>query len=323
VSILEQAQADMGAILDGAWDDARITAFLLEQGEKPVMAEQLAGSALAMRARMVAVEAPESAIDNCGTGGDGSHSLNISTASAFVVAGAGVPVAKHGNRSITSRCGSADVLEALGIHLKTPPQKAGDILKQAGICFMLAPLHHPSLARVAPIRKKIGFRTIFNLLGPICNPAGVKRQLVGVYSLDAMRPMAEALRMLGCQHAMIVHGQDGLDELSTSGGSYLVELKEGKITERLFNPSEVRIAPPPPYSLQGGDALFNAAALVRLLDGEQGPYRDAVLLNSAACLLVTEKAQTWPNAMKLAASSIDSGAAKAALQRLIQATGKP
>ncbi|MBI1275128.1 anthranilate phosphoribosyltransferase [bacterium] len=311
----------MGAILDGAWDDSRIADYLTASFEHPITAPQLAGAAQAMRARMVPVQAPANAIDNCGTGGDGSHSLNISTAAAFVVAGTGVPVAKHGNRSITSRSGSADVLEALGIRLIASPYQLTHIIKQAGICFMFAPEHHPSLKRVAAIRKQLGFRTIFNLLGPICNPAGVTRQLIGTYSEQVMLPMAEALRMLGCQHALIVHGHGGLDELSTNGPSRLVELKQGRILEVEFSPAQLNITPPAANALEGGDAAFNAAALTRLLDGETGAYRDAVLLNAAACLLVAETTQDWANAWNLAAAAIDSGAAKAALIELVQATG--
>lgn len=320
----EQAQAceDIGAILDGAWDDNRIADYLTSTYERPVTAAQLAGAAQAMRARMIPVHAPANAIDNCGTGGDGSHSLNISTATAFVVAGAGVPVAKHGNRSITSRSGSADVLEALGVNLTASPHQLAHTLKQANICFMFAPEHHPSLARISAIRKQLGFRTIFNLLGPICNPAGVTRQLIGVYSESAMRPMAEALKMLGCEHALLVHGHGGLDELSTTGPSKLVELKQGRISEAEFSPAQLNIPIPPANALEGGDDAFNAAAIIRLLDGETGTYRDAVLLNASACLLVAETTQDWANAWNLAAAAIDSGAAKAALIELIDATGK-
>jgi anthranilate phosphoribosyltransferase len=306
----DEAESLFGRMLDGGMTDAEIAETLVEMAQRDETAEEIAGAVRAMRARMIAIEAPAGAIDVCGTGGDGSHSLNISTAVAIVVAACDVPVAKHGNRAASSKAGAADTLEALGLNLDRASETAEETLADLGICFLFAQKHHPALARLAPIRKAIGRRTIFNLTGPTANPARVKRQLIGVARPDFMPVYAGALALLGYEDAMLVAGDEPLDELSISGSSTVIRL--GRAAERV-TPETAGLPRHPVEALKGGDAAYNAAALRRLLMGEPGAYRDAVLLNAAAALMVAGEATDWQSGVEEAAEALDRGLAKALL----------
>ena len=311
-----QSEALFGQMLDGEMSDADIKATLIEMAERNETSEEIAGSIQAMRARMVRITAPEGAIDVCGTGGDGAHSLNVSTAVAIVVAACDVPVAKHGNRAASSKAGGADTLEALGLNLDRAAETAEATLTDLGIAFLFAQKYHPALGRIAPIRKEIGRRTIFNLTGPACNPAGVKRQLIGVARPDFMPVYAGALALLGYDDAMLVAGDEPLDELSISGGSSVIRL--GQSPQRV-TPEEAGLARHTADALRGGDAHYNAAALRRLLQGTQETpqdraYRDAVLFNTSAALMVAGHAQDWHSGVEEAREVIDKGLAKTLLE---------
>ena len=313
----EAAEAAFADILDARVPNEAVAAFLTALTSRDETAIEIAAAARALRARMIEVTAPAGAIDVCGTGGDGAHSLNISTAVAIVVAGCGVPVAKHGNRAASSKAGAADTLEALGLDLDRAAATAAASLDEIGIAFLFAQTHHPALGRLAPVRKTIGRRTIFNIVGPLCNPARVTRQLMGVARTDYLGTVAEALRLLGTESAMIVSGDEGLDELSIAGGSRAIRIGGCGDREEHVVPADADLAEHPIPALRGGDARTNAAALVRLLGGEAGAYRDAVLLNAAAALIVAGLADGWADAAAVAANAIDSGAAEALLARWI------
>ena len=306
-----------GAILDGAFAEDSLVAFLTAMAERDETSAEIAGAALAMRERMIRVHAPVGAIDVCGTGGDGAHSLNVSTAVAIVIASTGVPVAKHGNRAASSKAGAADTLEALGLDLDRASDRAEASLNELGLCFLFAQKHHPALKPLGPIRKRIGRRTIFNLLGPIANPAGVTRQLIGVARPDFLPTYAGAIDRIGCDAAMLVSGDEPLDELSIAGPSSLFRLGSIGFGAERFEPAMAGLPRRPLAGLRGGDAAFNAAALVRLLDGEAGAYRDAVLLNAAGALIVAGKAVSWREGVAAAARAIDGGAARDLLARWI------
>jgi anthranilate phosphoribosyltransferase len=306
------AETLFGQMLNGAMSDAKIAETLLTMADRGETSDEIAGAAKAMRARMIPIVAPKNAIDVCGTGGDGSHSLNVSTAVAIVVAACGVPVAKHGNRAASSKAGGADTLEALGLNLDHASETAEATLADLGICFLFAQKHHPALARIAPIRKSLGRRTIFNLLGPLCNPASVTRQLVGVPSPAMIPRYAKAMQQLGTTRAMIVSGEEGLDELSISGVSRFASIGFD-LGHDIIAPEGTGLPRHPPAAIRGGDAHFNAAALRRLLDGEAGAYRDAVLLNAAAALIVADQAHDGEDGIEEAAEAIDKGLAKALL----------
>ena len=306
--------------MSGTADPVQISGALVALALRGETAEEIAGAATAMRAAaMVPFKASPNAIDVCGTGGDGSGSLNISTAVAFVLAGAGVPVAKHGNRAQSSQSGAADVLAALGLNLEAEQAVVEAAFTKAKTAFMLAPRHHPAMGFVGPVRQKLGIRTLFNLLGPLCNPAGVGRQLLGVFSPDWLMKMGEAARLLGSQAAWLVHG-DGLDELTITGPSQVVELKNGALKTFEIAPTDAGLGTHALADLAGGDAAHNAAAMRALFDGKQGAYRDAVLLNAAAGLIVAGEETNLKTAAARAAQSIDTGAAGAALTTLIDAT---
>jgi anthranilate phosphoribosyltransferase len=318
---LVQAEALFGRMLDGGMADEEIRETLVTLAERGESAEEIAGAARAMRARMVRVIAPAGAIDVCGTGGDGSHSLNVSTAVALVIAACEVPVAKHGNRAASSRAGAADTLEALGLDLAHAGKHAEATLADLGICFLFAQAHHPALKPIMPIRRAIGRRTIFNLLGPLCNPAGVRRQLIGVSHPSLIGTYAEAISLLGADDVMVVAGDEPLDEMSVSGPSSIVRVigagADATRIERVM-PSDAGLAEHPREALRGGDAAYNAAALRRLLVGEtetaqDRAYRDAVLFNSAAALMVAGHADDWTSGVEEAAEAIDKGLAKALL----------
>lgn len=300
------------AMLDGAMADDAIAAFLVTLAERGETAQEIAAAATAMRARMVRVNAPSGAIDVCGTGGDGSHSLNISTAVAIVIAACDIPVAKHGNRAASSKAGAADTLEALGLNLDRAAQTAEATLADLGIAFLFAQAHHPALGRIAPIRKSLGRRTIFNLIGPLANPAGVKRQLIGVPRADLIETYTAALRLLGSERAMVVSGAEGLDEISISGPTHIATIGFD-LPNDVITPEDAGLPRHPAEAIKGGEAAYNAAALRRLLMGEGGAYRDAVLLNAGAALVVAGHAATISEGVEEAAEAIDKGLAKTLL----------
>ncbi len=315
---VEAASELFGRMLDGAMANEEIEATLIALADKGESAEDIAGAALAMRERMTRIEAPAGSIDVCGTGGDGQHSLNVSTATAVVVAACGVPVAKHGNRAASSKAGTADTFEALGLNLDAASTRAAQTLADLGICFLFAQAHHPAMRHVMPIRRKIGRRTIFNLIGPLANPAGVSRQLIGVASPALVAPYAEAMAMLGTERAMIVSGEEGLDELSISGPSRIATIGFD-LGHDIVAPEGAGLPRHPLSEIRGGDPEYNAAALRLLLEGEPGAYRDAVLLNSAAALIVADVVDDGEPGVEFAAEAIDSGKAGALLDRWIEA----
>jgi anthranilate phosphoribosyltransferase len=308
------------AIFTGRVGENDIIAYLSATADRKPTVNELVGAVTSMRHHMHSISAPAGAIDLCGTGGDGLGTLNISTAVSFVVAACGIPVAKHGNRSASSRSGAADVLEALGVNIALAPEAAQSVLARTGLVFLFAQTYHPAMKHVAAARKQIGRRTIFNLLGPLASPARVTRQLVGVFSADWLVPYAEALRALGSASAFIVHGRDGLDEVSISAATQVAVLDGGAVTSREIAPEDAGLARRPLADIRGGDAAHNAAAMRRLFDGEQGAYRDIVLLNAGAALMVAGQAKDVKEGARLAAQSLDSGAAKAKLEALIKAT---
>lgn len=318
-----EAEAAFSALFDGAATPAQIGGLLMALRVRGETVDEIAAAARAMRKRMNRIHAPEGAIDIVGTGGDGKGTLNISTATAFVVAGAGVPVAKHGNRNLSSKSGAADALVHMGINVMVGPAVAQQALTQAGICFMMAPMHHPAMRHVGPARAELGTRTVFNLLGPLTNPASVRRQLTGAFATEWIRPMAEVLRDLGSDAAWLVHGGDGTDELSIAADSTVVELKDGEIREFTVSPEDAGLTRHPFDAIIGGEPTQNAAAFRALLAGEAGAYRDAVLLNAAAALLIAGHASDLREGAAIAAESIDSGAAKARLIMLAEVTGAP
>ena len=309
-------------MMSGDATPSQMGGFLLGLRLRGETVEELTGGVKAMRSRMTRIEAPPGAMDIVGTGGDGMGTLNISTATAFVVAGCSVPVAKHGNRAASSLTGAADVLSTLGVNLDAEISLVQTALREAGICFMMAQRHHGAMRNVGPTRVELGTRTIFNLLGPMSNPAGVKRQLVGVFSRDWLRPMAETLQALGSERVWVVHGSDGTDELTTTGPSYVVELKDGTINEFEIAPEDAGIEPCKLSDLKGGAPEENAAALRALLAGTPGAYRDIVLYNSAASLLIADKARDLDHGIDLATEAIDSGAAAAKLASLVEISNR-
>ncbi|MBP0445714.1 anthranilate phosphoribosyltransferase [Roseomonas sp. SSH11] len=310
-----EAEAAFGTVMAGEATPAQIAGMLMAMRVRGETVAEMTGAVRAMRARMIAVEAPEGAIDLVGTGGDAAGTLNISTAAALVVAGCGVPVAKHGNRALSSRAGASDVLSALGVNTDVPFERLPGIIRDAGICFLMAPRHHAALRHAAGPRMELGTRTIFNLLGPLTNPARVRRQMTGAFAPQWLRPMAETLGRIGTAHAWLVHGQ-GLDELTIAGPSQVVELKDGVIREFEVAPEDAGLPRHPADSLRGGEPAENAEALTAILRGEPGGYRDCVLLNAAAALLVAGRVEELRAGAALAAESIASGAALRALERL-------
>jgi anthranilate phosphoribosyltransferase len=301
--------------MSGEATPAQIGALLMAMRIRGETVAEITGAVRAMRARMTAIEAPEGAIDVCGTGGDGAGTLNISSAVTFVVAGCGVPVAKHGNRALSSLTGGADVLIQLGVDLDTPIERLSMVLAEAGCVFLFAPRHHPSMRHAGGPRAELGTRTIFNLLGPLANPARVRRQLTGVFSPDWTRPMAETLAALGHRAAWIVHGM-GLDELTVAGQNHVTALHDGAISSFTVEPEQAGLRRAPIEAIRGGDATFNAKALLDLLQGAPGAYRDTVLLNAAAALIVAGRVADLREGVDLAERSLASGAALAALHTL-------
>jgi anthranilate phosphoribosyltransferase len=317
----ESARA-FGAIMSGQVSEARIAAFLTALAVREATVDEIIGAARAMRAAMRTIKAPEGAIDLCGTGGDGHATLNVSTAASFVVAACGVPVAKHGNRNMSSRSGAADVLEALGVRIDLAPEAAEECLADVGLCFLFAPTYHPAMKHVANVRKQLGFRTIFNLLGPICNPANVKRQLIGVFAKNWAEPFARVLQELRTEKAWVVHGADGLDEMTTTDTTDIVLLAGQEISSLHVRPEEFQLPRASLADIRGGTPRENADAIRELLNGAAGPFRDITLLNSAAALVVADKTPGLGAGLTTAANAIDSGAANSVFKRLATATKK-
>ena len=285
--------------------------------------DEITGAVTAMRAKMLKVDAPPDAIDVVGTGGDASGSFNISTCAAFIVAGAGVPVAKHGNRALSSKSGSADVLGALGIKIELNSDQVGQCIRDAGIGFMFAPAHHPAMKNVGPTRVELGTRTIFNLLGPLSNPAGVKRQMIGAYSKQWIEPMAHVLKNLGSECVWVAHGSDGLDEITTSGPTSIAALENGTVRTFEIRPEDIGLQQSKPEALRGGDAETNAKALLNVLKGEKSAFRDVAIFNAAAALVVAGRAKDLKQAAALATKAVDSGDAGKRLERLVAVSNAP
>lgn len=317
----QEAETAFGILFDGEATPSQIGGLLMALRTRGETVEEYAAAAAVMRAKCNKVTAPAGAMDIVGTGGDGKGTLNISTATAFVVAGAGVPVAKHGNRNLSSKSGAADALTEMGINVMIDAKTVESALNKVGICFMMAPMHHPAMAHVGPVRAELGTRTIFNILGPLTNPAGVKRQLTGAFTRDLIRPMAETLGQLGSEHAWLVHGSDGTDELTITGISWVASLEtDGSIREVELHPEDAGLPVHPFEDILGGTPSENAVAFKALLEGSKTAYRDAVLLNAAAALVVAEAASDLKLGVELARESIDSGAAMAKVTGLAQAT---
>ncbi len=313
----QEAASAFDRMMSGEATPSQMGGLLMALRVRGETVDEITGAVTTMRAKMLGVKAPPDAIDVVGTGGDASGSFNISTCAAFIVAGAGVPVAKHGNRALSSKSGAADVLGALGVKIDLNADQVGQCIGEAGIGFMFAPAHHPAMKNVGPTRVELGTRTIFNLLGPLSNPAGVKRQMVGTFSKQWIEPMAQVLKNLGSQCVWVVHGSDGLDEITTSGPTSVAALENGKIRTFEIAPQDVGLPQAKPEALRGGDAEHNAKALLDVLKGKTGAFRDVAIFNAAAALVVAGKAKELKEAAALALKSIDSGEAEGSLDRLI------
>lgn len=311
------AEQTFDIIMSGNATPVQIGALLMGLRVRGETIDEIAGAVKVMRSKMIRVSAPENAVDLVGTGGDASGTYNISTCASFVVAGMGIPVAKHGNRALSSKSGAADTLMALGVNLELTPDQISACIRKAGLGFMFAPAHHSAMKHVGPARVELGTRTIFNLLGPMSNPASVKRQMVGVFDKKWLEPLAKTLARLGSTKAWIVHGSDGLDEITTTGVSYCAALENGEVTRFVIEPEKLGIKPAAPEALVGGDAAHNATALKRVLDGEQSAHRDIVLLNSAATAVVAERAESISEGLDMARASIDEGKARSAMEALV------
>ncbi|SMF69890.1 anthranilate phosphoribosyltransferase [Tistlia consotensis] len=317
---LEESERAFDVIMSGNATPAQMGGLLMALRVRGETVDEILGAARTMRAKMTTIEAPAGAIDTCGTGGDAKGTYNISTAAAFVVAACGVPVAKHGNRALSSKSGAADVLGALGIDVETDMATVQRALWEVGTCFLMAPRHHSAMRHVGPTRVELGTRTIFNLLGPLCNPAKVRRQIMGVFDRAWIEPLAEVLKGLGHEKAWVFHGEGGFDELTTSGTSWVAALADGRVRTFEVTPEAAGLPRCSPDDLKGGDAETNAAAIRALLGGQHGPFRDTVLLTSAAALIVADKAGDLKQGVAKAAEALDSGRAMRVLERLIQVT---
>ena len=315
-----EAEAAFNALFEGQGTPAQMGGFLMALRTRGETVDEYAAAATVMRSKCNAVKAPTGAMDIVGTGGDGKGTLNISTATAFVVAGAGVTVAKHGNRNLSSKSGAADALTEMGLNVMIGPEVVERCLHEAGIGFMMAPMHHPAIRHVMPVRAELGTRTIFNILGPLTNPAGVKRQLTGAFSDALIRPMAETLLTLGSEKAWLVHGSDGTDEITICGATSVSAVEGGAVRDFTIHPEDAGLVPHPFEAILGGTPAENAVAFRALLDGAKGAFRDAVLMNAAAALVVADKAATLKEGVEMAKASIDSGAAKAKIAALVRLT---
>ncbi len=318
----EQAEEAFEIIMSGDATPSQMGAFLMALRVRGETVDEITGAATVMRAKALSVSAPDGAIDTCGTGGDASGTFNISTGAALVVAAAGVPVAKHGNRALSSLSGSADVLAALGVNIEADMALVEEAINSINIGFLMAPRHHSAMRHVGPTRVELGTRTIFNLLGPLSNPAGTKRQLIGVFHRQWTAPMAEVLGRLGTERAWVVHGSDGLDEITTTGATYVSEINRGKLSSFEVTPEDAGLPRADGADLKGGDAETNAAAITALLAGAPGPYRDIVVLNAGASLVVADKAGDLTEGAGLAAEAIASGKARETLANLVAISNK-
>ena len=323
-SSLSRAEAETAFddMLSGEVTPAQMGAFLMALRVRGETVDEITGAVAAMRRKMLAVKAPADAIDIVGTGGDGSGSYNVSTLASLIVAACGVPVAKHGNRAASSKSGASDVLGALGVGIGLTPQKVEACLREANIGFMMAPTHHAATRHVAPARVELGTRTIFNILGPLSNPAGVRRQLVGVFSRAMLEPMAHVLANLGSTRVWLVNGSDGLDEITTTGPTHVASLENGKVTSFDITPEEAGLPRANPADLRGGDPAHNAAALRAVLDGMRSPYRDIAVFNAAAALLVAGKAKDLREGVALAGAALDDGRARETLRKLVDVSNR-
>jgi anthranilate phosphoribosyltransferase len=313
----DEAASAFDSMMSGEATPSQMGGLLMALRVRGETVDEITGAVSAMRAKMLRVEAPADAVDVVGTGGDGSGSVNVSTCASFIVAGAGVPVAKHGNRALSSRSGAADVLTALGVNINLTPEAIGRCIAEAGIGFMFAPAHHPAMKNVGATRAELGTRTIFNLLGPLSNPAGVRRQMVGVFSKQWTQPLALVLKNLGAERVWVVHGSDGLDEITTSGPTSVAALQDGHLKTFEISPEELGLRKVKPEALRGGDAETNAKAVQDVLQGKASAFRDVALLNAAAALVVAGKAKDLADGLHAAAHSVDSGEAEGRLDRLI------
>ena len=312
-----EAEEVFGWILDGETDDDAIARFLVDMSARSETSDEIAGAARALRQRLIPVDAPDGTVDCCGTGGDGHHTLNVSTAVSLVVAACGVPVAKHGNRAASSKSGAADTLEVLGLDMEAAGKSAEKTLAELGICFLFAKNHHPAMGRIQPIRQKLGVRTIFNLMGPLSNPVGVKRRLIGIARPGYVSIYGEAAARLGTERTLIVSGDEGLDELSLAAGNEMADVTGHEFAMRRVDASMAGLEHAPVEAIRGGDPQHNAKALSALLQGTPGPYRDAVLFNSAAALIAAGETEDWKEGAARAAEAIDSGGAQRLLDRWI------
>src|ERR1700716_1748882 len=313
----DEAASAFDAMMSGEATPSQMGGLLRGLRVRGETVDEITGAVSAMRGKMLRVTAPADAVDVVGTGGDGSGSVNVSTCASFIVAGAGVPVAKHGNRALSSRSGAADVLASLGVKIDLSPDQVGRCVQEAGIGFMFAPAHHPAMKNVGPTRVELATRTIFNLLGPLSNPAGVKRQMVGVFSRQWIEPLAQVLKNLGSESVWVVHGSDGLDEITTAGATYVAALENGAVRTFEITPEEVGRERVKPEALRGGEATQNAQALTDVLKGKKGAFRNVALLNAAAALIVAGRAKNLKEGVALGTKSLDSGAAAARLKHLI------
>jgi anthranilate phosphoribosyltransferase len=313
----DEAASAFAAVMSGEATPSQMGGLLMALRVRGETVDEITGAVSAMRSKMLRVNAPPDAVDIVGTGGDGSGSVNVSTCASFIVAGAGVPVAKHGNRALSSRSGAADVLASLGVKIDLKPDQVGRCVNECGIGFMFAPAHHPAMKNVGPTRVELATRTIFNLLGPLSNPAGVKRQMVGVFSRQWVQPLAQVLKNLGSDSVWVVHGSDGLDEITLTGPTFVTSLHNGEIKSFEVTPADAGLPRCGAVDLKGGDADANAIALQGVLDGKPSPYRDVALLNAAAALVVAGRAEDLKEGVAIGTKSIDSGAATARLKHLI------
>lgn len=313
----EEAASAFNSMMSGEATPSQMGGLLMALRVRGETVDEITGAVSAMRSMMLPVKAPVDAVDVVGTGGDGSGSVNVSTCASFIVAGAGVPVAKHGNRALSSKSGAADCLAALGIKIDLTPEQVGRCIKEAGIGFMFAPAHHPAMKNVGPTRVELATRTIFNLLGPLSNPAGVRRQMVGVFSRQWVQPLAQVLKNHGSESAWVVHGSDGLDEITLAGPTFVAALENGNIRTFEVTPEDAGLERADGDALKGGDAEANAASLREVLEGRPGAFRDVALLNAAAALIVAGKAKTLKEGVALGATSLDGGGAMNKLKKLI------
>jgi len=320
---VDEARTAFDIMMSGDATPSQMGAFLMALRVRGETVDEITAGAMTMRAKALAIDAPPGAIDTCGTGGDATGTWNVSTATSFVVAACGVPVAKHGNRALSSKTGASDVLHALGVNIDCDFSLVRKALWEANICFLMAPRHHGAMRHVGPTRVELGTRTIFNLLGPLSNPAGTKRQLIGCFSRDWIEPMAQVLLRLGSERVWVVHGSDGTDELTTTGVSYVAELNDGKVSTFEISPEVIGLPLATPADLKGAEPETNAAALRAVLAGETGPFRDIVLYNSAAALVVAGKAATLADGAEAARQAIDSGGAVERLEHLVRITNEP